>query len=69
MESYPNSTPLILTKLQPPQLASDIVDRLPLLEKLNSGLQKKLTLVSAPAGYGKTTLIATWLQVIPNKSA
>ncbi len=68
MEKYSQGTPLILTKLQPPKLASDFVDRPHLLEKLNSGLDKKLTLVSAPAGYGKTTLIASWMQTIPNKS-
>jgi LuxR family maltose regulon positive regulatory protein len=32
-----------------------------LIERLNEGLQRKLTLVSAPAGFGKTTLVSTWL--------
>jgi LuxR family maltose regulon positive regulatory protein len=32
-----------------------------LIERLNEGLQRKLTLVSAPAGFGKTTLVSAWL--------
>jgi LuxR family maltose regulon positive regulatory protein len=68
VESFLNSTPIIQTKLQPPRLTSDFVVRPLLFEKLNSGLEKKLTLVSAPAGYGKTTLIASWVKIIPFKA-
>ncbi len=32
-----------------------------LIERLNEGLHRKLTLVSAPAGFGKTTLVSAWL--------
>ena len=65
MKSYPDGTPITRIKLQSPRLTSDIVARPLLLEKLDGGLEKKLTLVSAPAGYGKTTLIASWIQNIP----
>ena len=64
MESYPEIIPLISTKLQAPKLVTDLVPRPQLIERLNSGLGKQITLVSAPAGYGKTTLLACWLQDI-----
>src|SRR6185295_19579868 len=37
-----------------------LVDRPVLLEQLREGLRGKLTLVSAPAGFGKTSLVAAW---------
>ncbi|MFC2046533.1 AAA family ATPase, partial [Chloroflexota bacterium] len=53
---------LLRTKLHKPQASSDLVLRPRLLKRLNQGLDDKLTLVSAPAGYGKTTLLAQWLE-------
>jgi LuxR family transcriptional regulator, maltose regulon positive regulatory protein len=59
---------LVHTKLVPPQLRPQIVSRAALLGRLNAGLNCKLTLVSAPAGFGKTTLLADWLtQVTGNR--
>ena len=52
---------LILTKLSVPRIRQSLVKRPRLLEKLDAGVDGKLTLVSAPAGYGKTTLVANWL--------
>jgi len=37
------------------------VSRPRLVERLNAGLHRKLTLVSAPAGFGKTTLLSEWV--------
>ncbi len=54
------STPILTTKLFIPQPPTDLVPRRPLIERLTQGLDRKLTLVSAPAGYGKTTLISEW---------
>ncbi len=53
---------LLQTKLYVPRLRPSLVSRPHLIEKLNQGLQQgcKLTLISAPAGFGKTTLIADW---------
>jgi LuxR family maltose regulon positive regulatory protein len=61
------STLLLATKFNFPPPRPNLVPRPRLLERLDAGLYqangftRKLTLVSAPAGYGKTTLIAEWL--------
>src|SRR5690554_6526969 len=52
----------------PPRSARTI-NRPRLLELLQEGLQYKLTLINAPAGFGKTTLIAEWLHSIELKSS
>jgi LuxR family maltose regulon positive regulatory protein len=52
---------LLQTKLYIPTTRPDMVPRPRLIEKLSAGLDSKLTLVSAPAGFGKTTLITGWL--------
>ena len=53
---------LLKTKLYVPHLRPDRVPRQRLLQRLNEGLPgRKLTLISAPAGYGKTTLLAQWI--------
>ncbi|PKM66473.1 MAG: hypothetical protein CVU95_10850 [Firmicutes bacterium HGW-Firmicutes-2] len=52
---------LILTKLDMPNIQNNIVDRTNLSVKLNRILKKKLTLMVAPAGYGKTTAICSWI--------
>ena len=54
---------ILETKFHTPLWRSDGVIRPRLLDQLQAGLveQRKLTLVSAPAGYGKTTLITSWL--------
>ncbi len=55
--------PLLITKLYTPTLRSEIVLRPRLIERLNEGLSasRKLTLISAPAGFGKTTLVSEWI--------
>ncbi|MDJ0623707.1 MAG: LuxR C-terminal-related transcriptional regulator [Desulfocapsaceae bacterium] len=61
--------PLLATKLYLPQPGPNLVERSLLLERLESGLQSKLTLVSAPAGFGKTTLLAQWISQHKNRTA
>jgi len=65
------ATPLLATKLYAPPLRPYLVPRPELIERLNDGLRvgRKLTLVSAPAGYGKTTLLSAWLRTIARPSA
>jgi LuxR family maltose regulon positive regulatory protein len=53
---------LLATKLYVPRARRALVDRPALIARLEKGLQRTLTLVSAPAGFGKTTLIATWAE-------
>jgi LuxR family maltose regulon positive regulatory protein len=55
------TTPLLATKLYIPPPRPNVVLRLRLIERLNEGLRSKLTLISAPAGFGKTTLVSAWL--------
>lgn len=52
---------LLTTKLYRPQSRPDLVARPRLLDRLDAGLHGPLTLVCAPAGFGKTTLLADWL--------
>jgi LuxR family transcriptional regulator, maltose regulon positive regulatory protein len=59
-------TELLASKLFIPPLRPSLVPRLRLLQLLNEGLytKRKLTLISAPAGFGKTTLVVDWLRQI-----
>ncbi|GHO90665.1 LuxR family transcriptional regulator [Reticulibacter mediterranei] len=54
-------TPILATKLYIPQPRPNAVSRPRLIERLNKGQHRKLTLISAPAGFGKTTLVSEWL--------
>ena len=56
---------LIETKLKPPHLREGYVTRPRLLTQLDRGLAQGLILISAPAGYGKTSLAADWLRQRP----
>ena len=55
------SSPLLETKLFIPRPRPGLVSRPRLIKRLNQASKGKLTLVSAPAGFGKTTLLAEWL--------
>ena len=57
MQQYP----ILQAKLYIPPLRPEMVSRPRLVERLNAGLHRKLTLVSAPAGFGKTTLLSEWI--------
>jgi LuxR family transcriptional regulator, maltose regulon positive regulatory protein len=55
------STPILATKLFVPRLQDNRIPRQRLIERLDEGFERKLTLISAPAGFGKTTLLAEWI--------
>jgi LuxR family maltose regulon positive regulatory protein len=65
----PQTPALLRTKLYRPPLANDVIQRSHLLERLNRGFQRSATLVSAPAGFGKTTLLGQWLDQAPYQAA
>lgn len=52
---------LLRTKLFVPRKSADLVERPNLIDRLNHGLRTRLTVVSAPAGFGKSTLLSTWI--------
>ena len=54
------SSEIVKTKLSPPSPRIEEVPRPELLELLDAGSVRKLTLIGAPAGYGKTTLLSQW---------
>ncbi len=62
---------LLQTKLYIPPLRPNLVPRPHLVDRLNRGLQPghKLTLISAPPGFGKTTLVAEWLSSLTEENS
>jgi LuxR family maltose regulon positive regulatory protein len=56
------TSPVLITKLYIPPTRAELVQRPGLIERLNDGLDRKLTLISAPAGFGKTTLVSHWVE-------
>ncbi|MDY7075301.1 MAG: hypothetical protein SXV54_00110 [Chloroflexota bacterium] len=57
---------LVYTKLSPPTMRDDVISRHRLVQKLQQAVtSSKLTLISAPAGYSKTTLLASWQASAP----
>jgi LuxR family maltose regulon positive regulatory protein len=59
-EAATNAAPLLLTKLHAPRRRREVVYRSRLNSRLSRARQPALTLVSAPAGFGKTTLLGEW---------
>lgn len=57
----PGMEAVLHTKLMPPRLRDSAVSRQALMKRLDAGLNRKLTLVSAPTGFGKTTLVSMWI--------
>lgn len=61
--------PILATKLNRPPTRTKVVIRPRLFERLNEGLHSKLILISAPAGFGKTTLVSEWVEEIERPTA
>ncbi|HET6442988.1 MAG TPA: response regulator, partial [candidate division Zixibacteria bacterium] len=61
--------PILVTKLHRPRISASTVPRVRLWEQLEAGRGRPLTLVSAPAGYGKSTVISQWLETYECPSA
>src|SRR3978361_1085912 len=60
------STPLLETKFYRPRSPRGLVPRPRLAERLDRGIASKLTLISAPAGFCKTTRLSDWLRDRPS---
>ena len=60
---------LLATKLHIPRLRTPLVHRPRLIERLRQAAEYPLTLLAAPAGFGKTTLLSTWLERTPLTTA
>ena len=60
-----NAGPLLETKLYVPRLRRALVARPRLVERMNRGAESKLTLISAPPGFGKATLLVAWRSADP----
>ncbi|HEX5615535.1 MAG TPA: LuxR C-terminal-related transcriptional regulator [Acidimicrobiia bacterium] len=63
------TNPLIATKLHVPSARRNLVARPRLLASLEGASDARLVLVSAPAGFGKTTLVAAWLRGLADDGA
>ena len=57
-----SATPILVTKLFKPPITPDLVQRAQLIERIERNRQRPLTLISAPAGYGKSVLASSWLE-------
>ena len=69
-KASPTGNSLLLhNKLMPPRLNPNVIRREDLLSRLDQGLSRKLTVVTAPTGFGKTTLVSMWLGSRPFASA
>ena len=61
--------PILHTKLHIPDPRPGLVPRPRLLARLDEGAARQLTLIAAPAGYGKTTLVAAWIANLRSRQA
>ena len=61
MEATPSTYPVLLTKLHRPPITADLLPRSRLLKRLDQVRRHPLTMISAPAGYGKSVLASMWL--------
>jgi ATP/maltotriose-dependent transcriptional regulator MalT len=65
----PISPTILKTKLHRPEIGSHIIPRVRLVEILENDVKNPLTLIAAPAGYGKSMLVGQWLEVSQLKGA
>ena len=57
---FTGTLPLISTRFTPPRTPESLLSRERLLQRLDGAVSRRLTLLRAPAGFGKTTLLAQW---------
>lgn len=59
------SDEILITKIEIPLVGSRIIPRSRLIHQLKNGMNQRLILITAPAGYGKTTLLGEWISTLP----
>ncbi|SRR6266487_3511978 len=64
-----NQVELLRTKLSPPLARASLVARQRLLRRLDDAFERSLTLLSAPAGFGKTTLLSAWITSLQDRES
>jgi ATP/maltotriose-dependent transcriptional regulator MalT len=64
----PAYTPLLKARITIPPARPQVVVRERLVERLDAALNRPFTLISAPAGFGKTTLITSWISALADRS-
>lgn len=62
-------TPIVATKFYIPPPQPTLIQRPHLIERLNENCHRKLTLIAAPAGFGKSTLVSEWLRQLDARAA
>jgi len=68
-EAEPLESPILQTKLRRPPVTAEIIPRKRLVERLEEGQAKALTLISAPAGFGKSILASQWIETNSSPAA
>jgi LuxR family maltose regulon positive regulatory protein len=63
------STPILSAKFYIPRPRADLLPRPRLVRRLAEGLANPLVLISAPAGFGKTTLLSEWVESLPPQTS
>ena len=63
------TSPLLESKLYVPRWRTSLVPRARLIERLDRGIERKLTLVYAPAGFGKSTVLVEWVHSVGARHA
>lgn len=69
LKALQTSVPILRTKLHRPAVSADLLCRSRLHELMDQGLEVTLTLVSAPAGYGKSMLVSHWVESLEQPCA
>src|SRR6187551_2225652 len=69
VSALPLPQTLASTRLYPPRVRANLVERSSLISKLSEDPNRQLTLICAPAGYGKSTLAGQWVAQLALPSA
>jgi LuxR family transcriptional regulator, maltose regulon positive regulatory protein len=69
LRAQPGECPFLAARLRPPPVGRNLLERPALLDRISAGVRGRLTLLVAPAAFGKTTLLAKWCQAARRQGA